>query len=112
MSVVARILTVALLAVYLAGSVAYAASGSAMTAAMAMSDASGMNSTDCEGCGADGGAMPFCDAVCSSGFTALIGDHAVHSSPVMAEDFATNARNIFGRSGPPDPSPPRSIILS
>lgn len=110
----ARILFVALLAVFVAGSVANAASTTTMAVKMALAETGTMDMAACTDCDADGDADDdtlLCDLVCTAPFVADLGNESavgnpfalLHAQPIGVYDFV-------GRTGPPDPYPPRTLI--
>ena len=110
----ARILVVALIAVFAAWSVAQVANATTMALEMAAVDGEAMDMADCEGCDPgemDDQASLACNILCvSPAFADLATSQASTSAPVPSQtgwavyDFA-------GRTYPPDPFPPRSVFL-
>lgn len=107
-----RLLFIAVLATYVAGLGVSAAGATAMAGAMAMGVAGEMG--DCQGCDPAGGDEPAsaCDIPCLTPMVAtLVPEVALWAPPPMqASDVA--GFSFGGRTSPPDPSPPRSLILS
>jgi hypothetical protein len=114
MSTFRRLLLIAVLASYVAGLGVLAATSSAMAGNMVMGEAGEMD--DCQGCdpGGGGGDDPAlaCDTPC---LTPLMATLTTDAAPWIADSQqATGAggSSFTSRTGPPDPSPPRSILLS
>lgn len=111
MSKLVRILVIALLAAFAAGTVAHAASATSMALKMSLADTNGGNVEDCAGCIGDEGAVPVCDQVCVTPLVAVpLGTPL--ALPLFAYEFATAPlSDSASLSGPPDPYPPRTNIL-
>ena len=106
-----RILAVALLAVFAAGSVVHATSTTTMAVKMALGDGGTMDMADCTDCDAGGDGGLVCDLVCTAPFVADLGTESVVRVPVPVSTAAPNGVCDFvGRTGPPDPHPPRTLI--
>lgn len=109
-----RILVVALLAVFAAGSVVHATGMTTMAVKMALADSGPMDMADCTGCdaddnGGDGGLA--CDLVCTTSLVADLGTESPLSVPVPVSTAGPKgAYDFLGRTGPPDPYPPRTLI--
>jgi hypothetical protein len=103
-----------LLVVFAAGSVVHVASATTMSLEMALVDGAAMEMADCEGCGTggDGGESGLaCDIVCIAPFAATLGPENAPGLRVVAESPApSGVRDVVGRTGPPDPYPPRTLI--
>lgn len=115
MQPLARILMIVLVAAFAAGSVAHAASATSIAVKMALAGAGGMNMTDCEWCGTDGDdddADGTCDLVCVTTLIATVGCDTVPQPPVMTHAAGESVCGFVGRTGPPEPYPPRTLILS
>lgn len=114
MSKFVRILVVALLAVFAAGSVVHATSTTTMAVKMALADGDTMEMADCTGCDTDGrgddGGLA-CDLVCTAPFVADLATKFDLSGPVGVSTAGQKGIYDFvGRTGPPDPYPPRTLI--
>jgi hypothetical protein len=107
-----RILTILVLAVFAAGSVVHAENAASMNAKMTLAaiDSGGMG--DCQDCPDGGDDMQPCDNLCVSPILAVVpsGQAGLPEVETATESFVP--RDVAGRTGPPDPYPPRSIILS
>lgn len=113
MSSLARIFFVALLAVFAAGSVGNAANATTMAVKMALADTGTMDMATCTDCDADGGDDDalVCDFVCTAPFVADLSMESAVSIPVsVSTDEPTGVYDFAGRTGPPDPYPPRTLI--
>jgi hypothetical protein len=111
----ARILLVALLAVFAASGVVHAASATTMAVKMALADGDAMDMADCDGCGSgDAGnkSGPPCDMVCIAPFVATVNAETALAFPMSATAVDWASRDFAGRTGPPDPYPPRNLSLS
>lgn len=109
-------LVVALIAVFAAWSVAHVASAATMQlqmAAIAAEDHS-MDMADCDGCDPgklDGKDGSLCELVCLSPVVAdLTVDQEVTASRVAVPHTAPPVHMPAGRTYPPDPLPPRSVL--
>ncbi|ORE91769.1 hypothetical protein ATO13_19295 [Stappia sp. 22II-S9-Z10] len=109
-----RILVVALLAVFAAGSVAHVASTTTMAIKMAFADTGAIDMADCTGCDADDDGddgVLVCNLVCSAPFVAdLRTESAVNMLAVVSMAEPTGLSDFVGRTGPPDPYPPRTLM--
>ena len=106
----ARIFVVVILAAFAAGTAMQTASAAVMTVKMALADSGGMDMSDCGGC-ADDGSSPVCDDFCAAPLLA-IGDPRKPAQPLLQETSGYLATHgATGRAGPPDPYPPRIVIL-
>lgn len=112
MKPVARILIVAMLAVFAAATTVHAASTAAMDLKMSMAAASGMDMDGCDGCGDDGDGKMACDPVCVTPLLAVTSQDAALRDAAPGIFGKVVAEGIRGQTGPPDPYPPRSYILS
>ena len=109
-----RILAAALLVVFAAGSVVHATSATTMAVKMALADGGPMDMADCTGCYTDGNGDEgglICDPVCTAPLVADLGTEFTVSVPVAVP--TAEPRGVYdfvGRTGPPDPYPPRTLI--
>jgi hypothetical protein len=109
----ARILAVVLLAVFAAGTIAHGASATSMSLAMSHDAMAGGDMGDCDGCPpGDDGKASLCGQVCLAPFAAIPAAVSIELPLVAAEMAASPLQEMVGRTGPPDPSPPRTIILN
>lgn len=102
-----------LLAVFTVASVAHASSAASMSAEMTVMQADDAGvAADCDDCdgGDEAGALS-CDAVCVSPMLAMA-DGASWAPPSLGEAPEVAHRDLAGRASVPDPSPPRTTILS
>lgn len=107
----ARILVVVILTAFAVGMAMQAATAAVMTVKMALADSGGMDMSDCGGCADDDGSSPACDDFCTAPLL-VIGELGKTAQPLPQEisgHLATHATT--GRTGPPDPYPPRTVIL-
>ena len=113
MQKLARILVMAVLTVFAVGSVVHVASSTTMSVKMALSDTGTMDMADCEGCGSSGGDGDdglTCDIVCLAPLLAnLIPDGVLAVGP-GASPTGPDFYDFVGRTGPPEPYPPRTLI--
>ena len=107
-----RAFVILLLVVFSAGTVLHTTSAAAMNFEMTLVAIDGAGMGDCQDCTGGGDNMPPCNTVCVSPALAVI-------PPIQAGVLVANtitASNIVygvtGRTGRPEPYPPRSIILS
>lgn len=114
MSKLARILVVALLAVFAAGSVVHATVATTMIVNMTFADDGLMDMADCASCDTDENGDEsglVCDFVCTAPFIAGLGPATALSLPAAVSRAAsTGSYDFVGRTGPPDPYPPRTLI--
>lgn len=107
-----RIFMIMMLAAFAAGTVVHAANAATMSMKMTLAAIDGADMGDCQDCPDGNGDMPLCENVCVSSILAVVppdqpslpGTETTTESPVH--------QSVTGRTGPPDPYPPRSIILS
>lgn len=106
-----RILAVALLAIFAAGTVVHAAGAATMAIKMALAADGAMSMPDCAGCDADGdGDGPACNLVCTAPFVADLRPETTENVPAAVSTAEpTGIYDFVGRSGPPDPYPPRTL---
>lgn len=115
MSRLASTLLAALLVVFTASGVVHAASATTMAVKMALADGGAMDMAGCDGCGSgDAGdkSGPPCDMVCIAPFVATVNAETEPAFPMSATAVSWVSRDFAGRTGPPDPYPPRSLVLS
>lgn len=114
MSKFVRILVVVMLAAFAVGSVANATSATTMAVEMALTDIGPMDMADCTGCVADGTGGKngqACDIVCTAPFVAELSAAAGFNAALAVSTVAPNgACASAGRTGSPNPYPPRSLI--
>lgn len=108
----ARVLVIAVLAVFAAGSTVHAAAAAAMDVKMSMAAAGGMDMDGCDGCGDSGDGKMACDPVCVTPLLAVANQDAILRDAAPGIFGKVRAEGIRGQTGPPDPYPPRTIILS
>jgi len=107
-----RIFMIMMLAAFAAGTVLHAANAATMSAKMTLAAIDGADMGDYQDCSDGNDNIPPCDNVCISPILAVVpsgqpslpGAETTTESPVL--------QSVIGRTGPPDPYPPRSIILS
>ncbi len=111
MRICPRIFVVVLLAVFVAGTVANAAIAIPMSADMSLAPADDAGMAGCFGCSLDCDEVTNCDQVCVVPFAA-IAPFASLDLPAIAPRIGIGAAaRSVGRTGPPDPAPPRAIFL-
>ena len=114
-----RILLFILLAAFAVGSVIHTAGTTTMSVNMALANASDMEMADwemadCTGCdtnkdGNQGGVS--CDIACIAPFMANLGHETAPGPRMPALHEATGLFDFVGLTSPPEPYPPRSLIL-
>lgn len=112
MQILRRLLLIAVLATYVAGVSVLAATSGAMAGDMVMGGAGEMG--DCQGCDPVGGEDPAlaCDTPCLTPLMATLTPDAALWVPRSEQAVGAAGSSFASRTGPPDPSPPRSILLS
>ena len=110
----ARILVVALLALFAAGLVVNATSTATMAVKMALADIDHRDMADCTGCDAGGNGYQgglACDLACTAPFVADLGTESTLSAPAAVSTVtSTGDYDFVGRTGAPEPYPPRTLI--
>lgn len=107
-----RILTIVLLAAFAAGSVAHAASATVMDVTMALAGAGGTDMPECDGCADGDDNPPPCNGLCVAPLLAMSNPGPILHPVVDAQTGDASTHDVVGRTGPPDPSPPRTIVLN
>jgi hypothetical protein len=104
-----RIVTVALLLAFAAGTIAHASSATFMSVKMALVDPGDMGKADCDQCGDN---TASCNNLCVTPLVAMV-DHDETFQPLArGKSRGIVVRGIVDRTGPPDPYPPKKLILS
>lgn len=112
-----RLFAIVLVAVFAAGTAAHMAKASAMSADMATSAISTATMADanmghCDGCPRDDdGKSSSCIDFCLASFAAIPATERVEFLFIAPDLPALPSDEFAGRAVPPDPFPPRSIIL-
>lgn len=108
----ARIMIFVLLAAFALSTVSHAASTTAMSVKMAVGEATNM--ADCKGCGSNEGddTSSTCDVACVTPLVATMNADKQLLSPSRRHSSDGRDYGFIGRTGPPDPHPPRSFILN
>ena len=108
-----RICVFALLTAFAVASVAHATSATTMSLKMALADGGAMDMADCQGCGSDSdgddGGLG-CDMVCVAPFLAYLGPEGSVPAVTGIYPSARASYDLVGRTGPPEPYPPRTLI--
>ena len=104
-----RIFMIVVLAAFAAGTITHAATMS-MKMTLAAIDGAGMG--DCKDCPGSKGDVQPCDNACLSPILGVVpsGQPSLPGAETTTESLVL--QSVVGRTGPPDPYPPRSIILS
>lgn len=109
MSKLARILAIVFLAVFAASTAAQVGAATDMSLKMSVTTMdSGM--ADCQGCPGDDAQASTCDQFCVTVLAAICLPTATELPYVAVIDSAPPGEQSDGRTGPPDPYPPRSIV--
>lgn len=106
--VLTRALMVALLAVFVSGSVVHAAGTTVMAIQMDMMEHDA-DMKDCEGCADDGQGNAPCDLDCIAPLLATVSPAETSQAPALNETGPCAARCLVGRTGPPELHPPRFL---
>jgi hypothetical protein len=112
MRAVVRMLMLAVLAWFVAGTAVHAASAAAMDIRMALAGAGDMQMPDCDGCSGDGDDGVPCDSACVMPLVASPVSVALARRLSSGRCEFTATDELVGRAGSPDPYPPRPIIVS
>lgn len=107
-----RIFMILVLAAFAAGTVVHAANAATMSAKMTLAAIDGAGMGGCQDCPDGSDKLPPCDNVCMSPILAVVpsGQPSLPVAETTTESLVFQSE--IGRTGPPDPYPPRSIILS
>lgn len=107
-----RIFMILVFAAFAAGTVVHAANAATMSAKMTLAAIDGAGMGGCQDCPDGSDKLPPCDNVCMSPILAVVpsGQPSLPVAETTTESLVFQSE--IGRTGPPDPYPPRSIILS
>jgi hypothetical protein len=108
----ARILWLVLIAAFLASSAVQAGAVTAMSLKMTLAGSGPMASHDCDGCGSEHAGGTACEMVCIASFAAILNSEKVAPGLVLPRFSPGTTHAFIDRTGPPEPYPPRSLILS
>jgi hypothetical protein len=108
----ARILTILMLAVFAAGSVVHTANAASMNTTMALTAIDSGDMGNCQDCPDGGNELQPCDYICVSPVLAILrsGESGLPAAVTITEKPVD--LSMSGRTGLPNPYPPRSTILS
>jgi len=113
MGKIVRTIAVIVLTQFALVSVAQAIGASAMSVTMALANAGAMDIADCDGCdpaAGDANSAASCEFVCTAPLLACINQMGALAVP-LTSGFALPAMSAHrGLTGPPEPSPPRTLI--
>jgi hypothetical protein len=112
MSKLARILAIVFLAAFAAGTAAHAAAATDMSLKMSMATMDDGGMADCRDCPGDDGQASECDQFCMTTLSAICPPATAELPHVAPLVPSLPAEPSDGRTGPPDPYPPRSTFLS
>ncbi|MAB12293.1 MAG: hypothetical protein CMI59_00090 [Parvibaculum sp.] len=101
-----------MLAAFAAGTVVHAVNAATMSAMMTLAAIDGADMGDCQDCADGTGDMPSCDNACVSPILAVVPSDEPSLPGAETTTESLVLQSVVGRTGPPDPYPPRSIILS
>lgn len=107
-----RIFMVMMLTAFAAGSVVNAANATSMNMQMALSSLDSGDMGDCQDCPDGGDDMQVCDNVCVSPILAVVPSGQTGLPEARTRTESLVLQSVTGRTGLPDPYPPRSITLS
>ncbi|MBO6720121.1 MAG: hypothetical protein JJ913_19430 [Rhizobiaceae bacterium] len=107
-----RIFMIVVLAAFAAGTVAHAVNAATMSMKMTLAAIDGADMGDCKDCPDGKGDVQPCDNACVSPILGVVpsGQPSLPHAETTTESLVL--QSVAGRTGPPDPYPPRSIILS
>ena len=103
----------AALTAFAGGSVANVTSATTMSLKMALADGGAMDMADCQGCGSDSGDNNGgidCDMVCVAPILANLNLEVSVPAVIGISPSASAFYDLVGRTGPPEPYPPRTLI--
>lgn len=101
-----------LLATFAAGTVLESATAASMTAQMTLAKSGAMNGTDCDACPDDGRDTPDCNSACIAPAFAMFDTVSTPEPVVEVTTADVIVLGITGRTGAPEPGPPRADILN
>ncbi|MFU0503816.1 hypothetical protein [Pseudaminobacter sp. NGMCC 1.201702] len=107
-----RVLAVVFLAAFAAGTAAHAAAATNMSLKMSMATMDDGGMADCQDCPGDDAQATACDQFCVTTLAAICPPAATEHPHVAASVSSPPAERSDGRTGPPDPYPPRTTLLS
>ena len=107
-----RMVLVVLLAVFAVGTVVHAANATIMSVKMASAAAGGMQDGGCDECPSGDGKASVCAGMCVQPLWATAANGETLSSIIKGVFSGVYSSPIETRAGPPDPYPPRFLILS
>jgi hypothetical protein len=83
-----------------------------MSITMALADGGAMDMADCDGRGAGDMSGTPCDMACIAPFVANVGAEVAAASPLSVRTATWGPGDFSGRTGAPNPDPPRTLIPS
>lgn len=107
-----RSLAILLLAAFTVGTVMHTVGAAAMSVKMTLAAVNGGDMGDCQECPDGNDDMPACDNLCVSPILAVVPSSQSGLPDAKTTTASLILQSVTGRTGPPDPYPPRSIILS
>ncbi len=107
-----RIFMIVVLAAFAAGTITHAVNAATMSMKMTLAAIDGAGMGDCKDCPGSKGDVQPCDNACLSPILGVVpsGQPSLPGAETTTESLVL--QSVVGRTGPPDPYPPRSIILS
>ncbi len=107
-----RAFVILVLAAFTAGTFLHTTNATAMNVEMTLAAIDGAGMSDCQDCADKGDNMPPCETVCVSPALAII--PSVQAGVLVAHTITASniIYGVTGRTGRPEPYPPRSITLS
>lgn len=112
MATYVRIFMIVVLAAFAAGTITHAVNAATMSTKMTLAAIDGADMGDCQDCPGGKGDVQPCDYACLSPILGVVpsGQPSLPGAETTTESLVL--QSVAGRTGPPDPYPPRSIILS
>ncbi|MEO4045297.1 hypothetical protein AAFN47_27200 [Hoeflea sp. CAU 1731] len=112
MATYVRIFMIAVFVAFAAGTMIHAANAATMSIKMTLVATDGADMGDCKDCPGSKGDVQPCDNACLSPILGVVpsGQPSLPRAETTTESLVL--QSVAGRTGPPDPYPPRSIILS
>lgn len=107
-----HIFMIVVLAAFAAGTITHAVNAATMSMKMTLAAIDGADMGDCKDCPDSKGGVQPCDNACVSPILAVVPSSQPSLPGAETSTQSLVLQSVAGRTGPPDPYPPRTIILS